>query len=162
MPVPADPPPRKANRTVYVRPKGYVEDEPVARRIGDRDLFLGNRGAAHTGQNGREFEFVLSVSSDAYPLTTHHHPLSDGPDNEWSAFEAAVDAARELHGREGSLLVHCEAGISRSTTVLATTVAAEEGRHFVDALGLVQEARPHAVPHPALHELGVTYLATVE
>jgi atypical dual specificity phosphatase len=158
--VPADP--NHADRNVYVRPKGYVEDHAVIRRIGDRDLFLGNRHAARPGEHDRAFEYVLSVSSAAYPRTTHHRPLTDGPGNDWADFAAAVDTARDLYDREGELLVHCEAGISRSTTVLAATIATAEGRSFADALGAVQGARPHAVPHPLLHELGVTYLATVE
>jgi hypothetical protein len=146
---------------VFVRPKGYVEDEPVARRIGDRDLFVGNYHAASTEAFEDRFEHVLSVSSEPYPLTTHHRPLVDGPSNEWAAFAAAVDTARELHANEGTVLVNCKAGISRSTTVLATTVAAAEDRSFGDALAAIQDARPHAGPHPALHELGVTYLANL-
>ncbi len=146
---------------VVVRPLNYVADEPVVRRIGDRDLYIGNRLAADPDRHGRsfEFEYVLSVGSDEYPLTTHHRPLEDGPDNEWTVFEAAVDTARELFRRDGSLLVHCKAGISRSSTLLATTLAAEEDRTFADALALVQRARPHAMPHPALHEQAICYLA---
>jgi atypical dual specificity phosphatase len=102
------------------------------------------------------------VSEEAYPRTTHHRPLTDGPGNDWADFAAAVDTACGLYDREGELLVHCEAGISRSTTVLAATIAAAEDSSFADALATVQAARPQAVPHPLLHELGVTYLATVE
>lgn len=149
---------------VVVRPLNYVGDEPVVRRIGDRDLYIGNQLAADPGSRDRsvEFEYVLSVTSIEYPLTTHHRPLKDGPDNEWAVFETAVDTARELSRRDGSLLVHCKAGISRSTTLLATTIAAEENRSFADALALVQRARPHAVPHPALHEWAIYYLAARE
>lgn len=146
-------------RTVHVRPTRYVDPDPVIRRIGDRDLLLGNRHAADPDRHDRAFDHVLSVSSDAYPLTTHHHPLNDGPGNDWTAFAGAVDAARELHRRDGSTLIHCKAGISRSTAVLSTALAAEEGRTFHDVLTEVQEYRLHAVPHPALHELGVCYLA---
>lgn len=141
------------------RPLGYVEDWAVVRRIGDRDLYIGNYLAADPDAHDHEFDHVLSVSSDAYPLTTHHHPLEDGSGNDWSTFAAAVDAARDLYRREGSLLVHCKAGISRSTTVLATTMAAEEGTEFRAALDAVHEARPQAMPNPPLHHQGVIYLA---
>ncbi|WP_267640336.1 protein-tyrosine phosphatase family protein [Haloarchaeobius amylolyticus] len=144
---------------VLVRPKGYVEPFPVVRRIGDRECYIGNEAAADGTGHDRRFEFVLSVSTDAHSLTTHHRPLRDGPGNEWEAFEQAVDTARELFRRDGSLLVNCRAGISRSSTVLATMLAAEEGRRFRDAIGRVQQARPAAMPHPALHELAVVYLA---
>lgn len=143
-----------------VRPFGYVEDEPVIRRIGDRNLYLGNGLAADSANHGREFKYVLSATDDEYPLTTHHHPLHDGPSNDWSAFEEAVDTARTLYRRNGSLLIHCNAGISRSSTLVATMLAAEENRRLNDALAIVNEARPHALPHPALHELAVIYLAS--
>lgn len=142
-----------------VRPKGYVEDEPVVRRIGDRDLYLGNALAASPEHHDRTFEYVLSASTDERPLTTHHRPLTDGPGNDWSAFEGAVDTARRLYRREGSVLIHCKAGISRSTTLVATALAAEEDRRFRDALAIVQDARPFAMPNPALHALAVIYLA---
>lgn len=147
-------------RVQFLRPLGYVESDPVVRRIGDRELFVGNLSAADRAAHDRSFRFVLSVSSAARPLTTHHHPLTDGPGNDWTAFAAAVDTARTLHRRDGSLLVHCKAGVSRSSTVLATALAAVERRTLREALGLVQEARPAAIPHPALHELAVVYLAS--
>ncbi len=150
----------------FVRPVGYVDPDPVTRRIGFRDCFLGNVHAAdparYDGEPEVEFEFVLSATQDPQPATTHHHPLEDGPGNEWSQFEAAVDTARELLGSDGPALIHCKAGISRSTTLLATAIAAEEGRSFREALSMVQAARPLAVPHPALHELAVCYLAALE
>ncbi len=142
-----------------VRPYGFVEQEAIVRRIGDRDLYLGNEFAADPGYHDHDLEFVLSATHEARPLTTHHHPLTDGRGNEWAAFEAAVDDARRLSRRDGSLLVHCKAGVSRSTTILATALAAEEGREFADALAIVQDARPFATPNPALVELAVIYLA---
>lgn len=144
---------------VYVRPYGYVEPGPVVRRIGERDLFLGNARAADPGDHAEGFAHVLSATSEPRPLTTHHHPLVDGPGTGYREFADAVDAARRLHRREGALLVHCRAGVSRSTALVATAVAAEEGRPLRAALAEVQEARPYAIPHPALHELAVVYLA---
>jgi atypical dual specificity phosphatase len=144
---------------VVVRPRGYVEPEPVIRRIGDRDLFLGNEHAADPSRHDRTFDAVLSVSSDSYPATTHHRPLTDSADAEWQSFADAVETGRELVVESGSLLIHCRAGISRSTAVLATTLAAVDDRPFRDALETVLDARPAAMPHPRLHELGVLYLA---
>lgn len=145
--------------TPLIRPKGYVADEPIIRRIGDRELFLGNEHAADPTRHERMFEFVVSVSSEAQPLTTHHRPLTDGPGNEWGAFENAVDTARQCYRRNGATLIHCTAGISRSSTLVATTLAAEEGLSFREALERVHDARPLAIPNPALHELAVVYLA---
>lgn len=144
---------------VLVWPFGYVEQQPVVRSIGGRDLYLGNKFAASPEHHDRRFEFVLSATHEPYPLTTHHRPLADGPDNEWSTFESAVDTARALYRRDGSVLVHCKAGISRSTTLVATTLAAEEGHRLRAALDIVHETRPRAMPNPALHEQAVLYLA---
>jgi atypical dual specificity phosphatase len=141
------------------RPHGYVEDVPVVRRIGARDLYLGNVHAADPDRHDRSFDFVLSATRDPQPLTTHHHPIVDGPEIEWPRFEAAVDTTRDLFRRDGSLLVHCTAGISRSTTLVATTLAAEEELSLSDALDAVTDVRPFAQPHPSLHELAVVYLA---
>ena len=143
--------------TVAVRPLGYVESRAVVRWIGDRSLALGNAGAAESPTD--EFDAVLSLTETERPFTTHHQPLIDGPETEWAAFAAAVDCARQLHRRDGTLLVHCKAGISRSAVVIATTIAAEEGCSFREALVTVQSVRPHAIPHPALWELAVIYLA---
>ncbi|WP_410766967.1 dual specificity protein phosphatase family protein [Haloferax sp. DFSO60] len=142
-----------------VRPFGYVEDEAIIRSVGDRDLYLGNKFAAVPERHTEEFDYVLSATEQSYPLTTHHHPLIDGAGNEWGEFAAAVDTARLLSQREGSVLIHCTAGISRSSTLIATAIAAEENRRFRDALATVQETRPFATPNPALYELAVVYLA---
>ena len=143
---------------LFVRPLGHVDDAPVVRRLGDRDCFLGNAAAA-SADCERTFEHVLSLTRRPESATTHHRPLTDDATNDWTSFAAAADAARRLLSREGSLLVHCEAGISRSSAVAATALAVADNRPFVDALHEVQDARPHAVPHPALHTLGVQYVA---
>ena len=142
-----------------MRPKGYVADRAVVRRVGGRDLFLGNALAAHPDEHDLSFDSVLSATDEERPFTTHHHPLTDGPGIESRSFEAAVDDARRLYRRDGRVLIHCRAGISRSAALVATALAAEEGRAFADALDEVHEARPLAMPHPALHESGVVYLA---
>lgn len=149
----------ESSSAVHVRPFGYVDPEPVVRRLGDRDLWIGNVHAADGERHDHRFDYVVSTTSESQPLTTHHHPLVDGPEADWSRFASAVDTTLELHLHDGSLLVHCTAGISRSTALLATTLAAEEDRSFRAALGTVQRHRPHAVPHPTLHLLAVEYLA---
>lgn len=147
---------------LLVRPLHYIEDDPVIRQIGDHDLYLGNWRAADPAYHDQTFTYVLSSTSSTPPMTTHHCPLTDGPDNKWKAFEEAVDTARKLYRREGSLLIHCTAGISRSSTIIATTLAAEENRQLHDALSIVKQARPTASPNPALHEWAVIYLAAQE
>jgi len=144
---------------VLVRPLGLVPDAVVLARVGDRDAYIGNVHAANPAYHDREFESVLSATSDPQPLTTHHHPLVDGADNDWATFAAAVDATRDLLARDGSTLVHCKAGVSRSATLLATAIAAEDDRSLHDALDAVNRSRPFATPNPPLVVDAVTYLA---
>jgi hypothetical protein len=151
-----------ADGDVLVRPFGYVHDDPVLVRVPGRDAWLGNVHAASEPGGAMSFPFVLSLTEDARPATTHHQPFVDGRDHDLAAFHAAVDDARALFARDGDVLVHCKAGISRSAAVLATAIAAESGQSVRDALELVRCARPVATPHPALVESAVTYLAAVD
>lgn len=141
-----------------VRAFGSVEPEPVIRGIGDRELYLGNRHAADGARHDQRFDTVVSLNDDGGSLTTDHHPLVDGPEAEWTGFAAAVTATRR-GWREGSVLVHCTAGVSRSAAVLAAAIATEEGGSVRDALAAVQRARPVATLHPRLFELTVIYVA---
>lgn len=131
----------------------------VVRRLGPRPLYLGNRRAADPASQAfpRAFDHVLTLSFGREPSTTHHHPLADGPGNPTQTFDAAVDTARALHRRDGELLVHCAAGVSRSVTVLATTIAVEEGTSFRRGLDVVAHHRRRSYPHPALREQGRRY-----
>ncbi|WP_435359372.1 phosphatase [Haloarchaeobius sp. DFWS5] len=141
--------------TLHVRPFGYVEPYPVVCEVDDASVFIGNVHAT----TARSFDAVLSLTEKRQPETTHYHPLVDGPETDWPEFAAAVDETRAFLAEAGSLLVHCKAGVSRSAAVLATALAVEQEEPFLAGLDRVQAARPVAVPHPALHELGVVYLA---
>jgi len=157
--IPPDDPGTPVDDPPYYRPAGHVETDPVIRRIGDRDLFIGNAAAADPDEHDYRFDHVLSATESSHPMTTHHCPMVDADDIEWERFAAGADTARELYRAPGTTLIHCKGGISRSTTLLAVAIAAEEGRHFRDAMGEVVDARPLATPRPRLHHIGVEYLA---
>ena len=78
----------------------------------------------------------------------------------YAAFsKVCTHAGCMVDDRDGDVLVHCKAGVSRSAAVLATAIAAADDRSFHDALDDVHSARPVATPNPALVESAVTYLA---
>lgn len=131
----------------------------VLRRIGDRDLYIGDWHAADPTTHDLTFDDVLTVCEREAPATTHHHALYDGPGNPHERVVEAIEKARELNAREGSLLIHCQGGISRSSTTIAATLAAEEGMRFRDAVRLVRSHRPDASPTPALRAHARLYLA---
>ncbi|RNJ26050.1 protein-tyrosine phosphatase family protein [Halosegnis longus] len=135
------------------RPLGYAADGRECRRLTET-LFLGNRAAPD-----HSFDAVVSLTADPTAATTHHHPLVDGPGNDYADFAAAVETTHRLTHERDSVLVHCRAGVSRSTAVAATVIATRENRGFHEAFGLVAARRRVAVAHPALCLLGVCYLA---
>jgi|GEM_PF-2300325 len=149
----------RAHDGPHVRPFGWHPEVPIVRQIGDRPLFLGNRFAADPERSGRTFDAVLTVAEDREPGTTHFRPLVDSTDARWERFRPAVDTARRLYRADGDLLVHCKAGISRSTTVVAATIATEEDRRLSEAVDVVLEHRPYAVAHPQLRKLAAYYVA---
>lgn len=133
----------------------------VLRRIGDRDLYIGNSMAGDPANHDHAFDHVLTVSRHVQAGTTHHHPLVDGPGNPHSAVVDALDTARDLYSRDGSLLIHCQAGISRSATTIAATLAAEEDLSFRDAVSAIREHRPDASPKRPLRAHAHRYLDTL-
>jgi len=120
-----------ANRAVQTVPKNPDPDlspKAIAARIGDRDLWIGNVGAIksrHLAEMELNPEYVVSVNQTATEVTTDHHPLKDGYVNDQQQFRNAVAATRNSIRNEGTVLVNCSVGVSRSATVIATAIAAE-------------------------------------
>lgn len=135
----------------------------VAVRIGDRNLWLANRGGAqpeHLDAMELSPEYVVTVNRRPTAATTDHYPLHDGYVNDQTEFIAAVEGVRQRNRESGDVLVHCAAGISRSTTVLAVTMAVDESISFGEAVEEVQTYRERARPHPKLQVNALSYLVT--
>jgi atypical dual specificity phosphatase len=134
----------------------------VAVRIGNRELWIGNRGAAQPANLEKldvSPDRIISVNQKPTAATTDHHSLVDGYVNDQSVFNAAVDTTREAYRNDGTVLVHCSAGISRSSTVIATALASEESIPLNDAIDIDQRFRRRARPHEKLQINGQSYLA---
>jgi len=101
----------------------------------------------------------VTVNDTATWATTDHHPLKDGHINAQDKFSAAVEATRRNIRAEGTVVVNCSAGISRSATVIATAIAAEETISLEAAIEVIQTTRPRANPHPKLQLNAYAYLA---
>lgn len=129
----------------------------VCERIGQRPLYLGSSRAAREGVAAPSFEHVVTLSSHRQPLTTEYIPLTEGEEMEFEQFRKAVDVVRRRFGSEPTL-VQCEVGISRSSAVIATAIAAEEEMEFREALEEVKKYRKRASPRRPLREYAGRYL----
>ena len=136
----------------------------VAAQVGGHDLWIANIGAVKPDNLttlNLSPEFVVSVSRTATEATTDHHPLKDAYVNGQQKFIEAVETVRQRIQQDGTVIVNCAAGISRSTTVIATAVAAEEEESFEGVVEEIRQTRPRADPHPKLQLNAQAYLATV-
>ena len=137
----------------------------LAARIGDRNLWIGNQGASkpdNLDTMGLDPTAVITVNREATAATTDHYPLKDGYINDQEAFTAAVDATRKQLQKDGSVVVNCAAGISRSATVIATAIAAEDDMTMAAAIEEIRQTRGRARPHSKLRVSALAYLKTVE
>jgi atypical dual specificity phosphatase len=134
-------------------------------RIGERDIWIANSGGVevdHLAAMELDPAYVVSVNHTATEATTDHHPLKDGYVNDQGEVRAAVEATRQRLRQSGSVIVNCAAGISRSTTVSATAIAAEEEVGFDAVVQEIKKTRPRARPHPKLQLNALAYLANTE
>jgi protein-tyrosine phosphatase len=120
-------------------------------------VFIGNESdAVHRGD---QFEHVISLTQAPNDETTQHVPLYDGPQTSQDDFDRAVQATiKAIDTHDGSVLVHCQAGISRSSCVLITTLAYLDDSTFDVAYNEVKDAKQAIAPHPYLRELALDFL----
>lgn len=76
----------------------------------------------------------------------------DSADHDYAAFEAAVEHVINAVNDGDSVLVHCQAGVSRSPGVCSVALTELEGISLDDALNRVQDARPIAGPAPSIRD----------
>lgn len=62
-----------------------------------------------------------------------------------------IELARQLRSKSGTVLIHCEAGLSRSTATALIMYACWLGRgHEDEAMQRVIAQRPNAIPNPRI------------
>ena len=152
-------------QTVPKNPDPDLAPKAVAAQVGDRDLWIGNVGAIKPrllAEMDLDPEYVVSVNGTATAVTTDHHPLEDEQVNDHQQFSKAVTTTRNHIRNDGTVLVNCSVGVSRSATVIATAIAAEDGISFDATVAEIRETRPRARPHPKLKLNAFAYLVTEE
>lgn len=153
--------------TRTVPPDADPEQFPraLAARVGNRNVWIANSGGVgpdHLAAMELDPAHVVSVNKSATEATTDHHPPKDGYLNDQQKFHDAVEATRQRLQQPGTVIINCAAGISRSTTVSATAIAAEEELAFDAVVEEIKETRPRARPHPKLQLNALAYLASTE
>jgi predicted protein tyrosine phosphatase len=77
-------------------------------------------------------------------------PINDGATVPDGVFDHVTDFIHEQIQNEKTVLVHCNQGISRSTTMVIAYLIKYEGMSLGEAFGTVREGREIARPHGAL------------
>lgn len=112
-------------------------------------LAIGNIG---DGQSEPEVEAILNLSEFGYETTRMYKHLYF-PDFEYLRDLRMIDEGtrfiREHIQKRRRVLVHCFAGISRST-IMCMAYLYECGMSFEEALTFIQRQHPQADPHEAL------------
>lgn len=88
-------------------------------------------------------------------LSLHRIPVDDTSNtNIICHFQAANDFIRAARARGEGVLVHCQAGVSRSTTIVCAYLMKEVGLNAEQAVEMVRAVRPEVDPtHAFLHQL---------
>lgn len=144
--------------------------EPEMTTIIPKKLFLGN---IYNSENQELLDHVgvsavLNVCNSAPRVTlnrTYHWcAMNDGPGNTDAQFAQAISMLDELVQHGEIVLVHCQAGVSRSSTVVATWLAKHyfaDGMSFDTAADLVKKMRPIIMPHYELRKLARRFLGEI-
>jgi len=113
---------------------------------------------------GGEFDHVITLTRDDGPTegvgshehTDVHMPLYDSGETSYIALQNAIDKAVSLIAEDdGYVLVHCNAGISRSATVIIAALAIIDGSSWHDTFTEVKNARNGIVPNPELKDMAL-------
>lgn len=137
---------------------GFVEDRSLDLQVGAVRpfLLLSSQDAAHDMDLLRKFKVthVLNVAygvANPFPHLVRYRTVTvlDLPDTDITSYLPECCAFIEEAKEEGGVvLVHCNAGVSRSTSMVIGYLMTKEGLAFDEALKQVKAARPSICPNP--------------
>lgn len=90
---------------------------------------IGNANDGRT--HGPDFTHVVSLAA-ANDATTHAHPITDG-EHDYTEFKHAADAVSDSITNNDPVLVHCNAGLSRSVAVAIAALVVADDWDYDDA-----------------------------
>ena len=144
MPQKARPPP--AHRGRVVAPRVLLGSKETV----NDDAFLAEHAVTHLLCCAREVPEVRRHSK----LVAHRVELEEtmGVEIMWPLFRDAVRWGADAHAVNGTLLVYCRRGLNRSVATLCGVLMQVQDVSAEEALSMVLQVQPNALPQPALRE----------
>ncbi|XP_028279216.1 dual specificity protein phosphatase 19-like [Parambassis ranga] len=141
---------------------GFVEDKSLDLQVGviRPFLLLASQDAAHDIDTLLRYKVshVLNVAygvTNLFPDQMVYKTLQilDLPETNITSYleecSSFIDQAQE---QDGVVLVHCNAGVSRSSSIVIGYLMSREGLLFDDAYSQVKLARPSIRPNPGFYQ----------
>jgi protein-tyrosine phosphatase len=126
--------------------------DPIAACVFPPHLYLGSQDAAEnlSGLLDSEIGAILNVSfsDEAFPGRFNYQrlPLYD-TEEQTLDLEPHLEFLRTNIEQKRNILVHCNQGVSRSTTVCLAYLMLDHGMSFDEALAQIKAARPSVRPN---------------
>jgi hypothetical protein len=115
--------------------------------------------------NRNSITHVLNCTPDAHPglkeLRVNQLNVHDGHEMAFGDIRFAIDCIETALHNGGRILVHCHAGISRSTSMVIAFFM-HNGFSWDEALEIVRKGRPQAWPHPAIERSVKKFFGTID
>jgi predicted protein tyrosine phosphatase len=102
----------------------------------------------------------MDIFGKDYPdasTTEEQFKFRDGP-HDYEQFEAAAAYVVEHLQADDSVLVHCQAGVSRSPAICIAAIATLENRSPEDARTAVEDIHPRTNPEPRVWESTIRFV----
>lgn len=147
---------------------GYVQDNSLDLQVGvvKPFLLLSSQDAAHDLSTLRTFQVshILNVAygvENAFPDLFVYKTVNilDVPESVITSYfhecSQFIDGAK---AEGGVVLVHCNAGVSRSASVVVGYLMSRDGLSFEEAFANVKRARPSICPNPGFLQQLKSYI----
>lgn len=97
---------------------------------------------------------VLNCTKDPHvglsTLIVRQVNIDDGVELSFNDMWFGINSIKEAMEAGGKILVHCHAGISRSTSMVIAYLMVYAGLSWDEALETIRKTRPHVMPNPAI------------
>lgn len=130
-----------------------------------QNLFVANADAVGALPNRHPYDEVVTLGymdilgndHPAASTTGDQYKFRDGP-HDYEQFEAAAKYVINKLDSGEKVLVHCQAGVSRSPTICITAIATRQDRELNRVRATVEKKHPPTNPEPRVWESAVRFV----